>query len=113
MMYEEPEFEHKGFYIRGTLGLGYGGGGETYAGTEVTVDGWGIVLSAAVGGAIIENLILNADLMINYIFKPTVSLNGTDLGDANATLNSAGLLGGLTYFIMPVNMFFFFFFFFF
>lgn len=101
----EPEFAHRGFYVRGTLGIGYGGGGEEYAGTEVSVGGWGVILSAAVGGAVIENLILNADIVINYLFKPTVSVNGADVGSADATLNSAGLMGGVTYFFMPINMY--------
>ena len=57
--------EHTGFYLRGTLGLCYGSGSETVEGTEFKSGGFGLLLSAAIGGAIVENLIINADLFVS------------------------------------------------
>jgi hypothetical protein len=112
------EHNHDGFYLR--LAIGFGGGSvwgndHVLPGVQdVSTSGLGFGTSIAIGGAVTENLILNADLFQATIFNPSVRQDGRHVGDASdlsrdlgvgEDITVAGLGVGLTYYIMPVNIY--------
>ena len=111
-------YSHDGFYLR--LAIGFGGAG--LAGhnhvrsdvDETRLSGFGFGTSIGIGGALAENVILNADLFHATIFDPSVRVDGHHVGDANDVGGELGIgedvdlvgLGiGVTYYIMPANVY--------
>jgi hypothetical protein len=108
---------HDGFFLR--LAIGAGGGGLTGddfvdSGAEVSVAGAGLSTDIAIGGALVENLILHADIYQMTLFNPTVSRDGNEVGDADDVgdeegvgqdIRMAGLGIGVTYYFMPINLY--------
>lgn len=98
---------HDGFMLRLSLGIGY----ESLTiddgvGTELKVSGLGGGSSIGIGGMVAPNLAINADLFASSVFSPSVSQNGVDLGDANNTsITLVGIGAGVTYWIMPANIY--------
>ncbi len=93
-----------GFMFRGTLGFGY----ESLsidAGFDATIGGVGGSISVALGGFVIPNLAINADLYALAVVDPSVEFNGQDLGEADAKLGLTAIGVGLTYYIMPLNLY--------
>jgi len=109
---------HDGFFLRLAIGLGGGVlGGDDHADeafNEVGVGGLGLATDIAIGGAIVENLILHADIYQVTLFNPTVYADDEDVGDADEVgdmlgvgqdVRLAGLGVGVTYYFMPVNLY--------
>jgi hypothetical protein len=109
---------HDGFFLRLAIGLGGGVlGGDDHANEsfdEVGVGGLGLATDIAIGGAIVENLILHADIYQVTLFSPTVYADDEDVGDADEVgdmlgvgqdVRLAGLGIGVTYYFMPVNLY--------
>lgn len=102
-----PRDHEDGFMLR--LGLG----GAAAAGTEVDLgtstlkmDGTGVNFELAIGGIVTSNLAIHGTLMGWGITEPDVELTGFPEGanlPADLILSGAG--AGLTYFIMPVNIY--------
>jgi hypothetical protein len=107
---------HDGFYLRLAIGFGgsfISGNNSDFVG-DVDLSGLGLGTSIGIGGALTENLILNADLFSATVFDSTVKQNGRRIGDASDVGNALAvgedqqLLGfgvGVTYYIMPVNVY--------
>jgi len=113
----ESGHRHEGFLLRLSIGLGFGavsGSDQVLSHEDVSLTGLGLHTQLAIGGALTENLILNADLFQTTIFNPKVKVGGNDLGDANdidedigvgEDTNLAGIGIGVTYYIMPANVY--------
>lgn len=98
--------EHDGFLLRAALGFGYEGLTIDDPLGNTTIGGAGAFIDIAIGGVIVDNLALNADIFGGMVVSPSVSVDGMDLGDAGDTTVSVDGLGvGLTYFIMPINIY--------
>jgi hypothetical protein len=107
---------HDGFFVRLAIGVGGGvasGNNSRFVG-DLSLSGAGFGTSIAIGGALTNNLILNADLFQATLFNPSVHQDGHHVGDASDVghdlgvgedVELAGLGIGLTYYIMPVNMY--------
>ncbi|MFI5308629.1 MAG: hypothetical protein ACHQ53_14815 [Polyangiales bacterium] len=112
------QHNHDGFYLRLAIGIG---GGSVWGNDhilsnvrDVSLTGFGFGSSIAIGGAVAENLMLNADFFQAMIFNPAVHQDGRYVGhttDLSAELgvgDDVGLVGvgvGLTYYFMPVNVY--------
>lgn len=108
---------HDGFFLRLAIGLGggaLGGSDHIEDGSEVGVGGLGLATDIAIGGAIVENLVLHADIYQVTLFNPTVYADDEDVGDADEVgdaygvgqdVRVAGLGIGVTYYFMPVNLY--------
>jgi hypothetical protein len=109
---------HDGFYLR--LAIGFGGGAvqgddhERGDVDEIGLSSTGFGTSIGIGGALVENLILNADLFHATLFNPAVEVDGAEAGDAEdldvdlgvgEDTELVGLGIGLTYYVMPVNLY--------
>lgn len=98
--------EHDGFLLRAALGFGYQGLAIDDPLGDTTIGGAGAFLDIAIGGVVIDNLALNADIFGGAVVSPSVSVDGMDLGDAgDTTLSINGLGLGVTYYVMPINIY--------
>ena len=103
--------KHDGFYLSlaggpsaGTISMEGSQNGNSATGSY---KGSGGALDIQIGGAIKENLILHANLTSLAITGPTVTLNGVSAKFPNESSIGQAMFGvGLTYYIMPANIFF-------
>jgi hypothetical protein len=100
---------HDGFYLRLTLGLGGGVLGlDAPRGDsqDLAFAGGGWASSLDVGGSFGDNFALFGRVRQASIASPTVYIADEEVGDAESTTVSQGLLGvGFSYFIMPLNLY--------
>jgi hypothetical protein len=100
--------KHDGFYLSMCYGAVFGNILDEYNSTSMDMSGMGSLLDLKIGGAIRENLILHATIISQVIAGPTITIPGE--GTAKAPSNfvaSEVMFGvGLTYYVMPSNMFF-------
>ena len=108
---ERPSNEgdhNSGFLFRGTLGVGYQAltVSQEVLGTdfETSVSGLGASLGVALGGFVIPNLAINADLYGSTIIDPTLEAEGQEV-DVDASITYAAIGVGVTYYIMPLNLY--------
>jgi hypothetical protein len=113
----EEKHRHDGFMLRLSIGLGFGavsGSDQVLTHDDIALTGLGLHTELAIGGALTDNLILNADLFQTTIFNPKVEVDGHDVGDAKDLDEDIGVgedtdLGGIgvgiTYYIMPANVY--------
>ena len=97
---------HDGFMLR--LSAGLGGASATEKGTsmgDVTVSGGGMVQSFAIGAAVAENLILNAEIFGVQFSDPDVDVGGSTSTASNTTWTYGAMGPGLTYYVMPMNLY--------
>ncbi|MET0344559.1 MAG: hypothetical protein ABW252_26330 [Polyangiales bacterium] len=103
-------FEHDGFFLR--LNLGVGAGGMAYdergvGGGSASVKTRGVVgvFEVAVGGRVVENLIVHGTLIAAGM-SSTKSIDGVENRTYDDLATRMVLLGGgLTYYVMPTNLF--------
>lgn len=98
---EDGPHQHKGFYLRLTTGVGYA---STSGDSDVTVSGVGGLTTLGIGYAVMENFIVNADLWGTKVFSPKVEFPGGS-GDLDGSLFVYGIGGGVTYYVMPMNLY--------
>jgi len=93
-------FEHQGFFLRLTLGptLAY------VRRPDYRWSGGGVSLGIAVGGAVIDNLVVHADFRGTLIFDPTEHAFGRRV-DFGADLVFQSMGAGVTYYFMPANVY--------
>ncbi|MFT7579196.1 MAG: hypothetical protein ACI9MR_000858 [Myxococcota bacterium] len=97
---------HDGFLLRLAAGAGYESLSLDTGVQEVTIGGLGIGLSIGIGGMVVPNLAINADLFGAVVVSPNVEVNGVDIGEARDSSVSLSALGvGFTYYIMPANIY--------
>jgi hypothetical protein len=85
--------------------LGFGLSFAHNSDTEIGFEGLSAMTSLALGGAVSENLVVQGELYASSNPSPTATLDGEEIAELDATLNISGLGVGLTYFIMPLNLY--------
>lgn len=99
---------HDGFFLRLTLGLGGGAIGLDAKGDadDRAFVGGGWASSIDVGGSNGDNLALFVRLREATLGNPAVYVDDDKIKDADASAMTQGMLGGgISYFIMPLNMY--------
>ena len=98
---------HDGFFLRMGLGGGFANSSSDSPYGDVNVKGGAVDLELSIGGNIVENFALHADLFGLFIPGPTLEMDGyeTDTGaeDVSFSINAFG--AGFTYYFMPVNLY--------
>jgi hypothetical protein len=97
--------EHDGFYLRLTLGAGYGHMKNTYTGTDMAFKGPAGTLGLALGGAVSPNLIVYGELYGMGLNKPTFAVNGHE-SEMDGGVSAGGIGAGLAYYVQPINLYF-------
>ena len=113
---KDPSAErHDGLMLR--LAIGFGGG---WARREVNLDtfellggdgttklsGGGVTLSADLGGAVVENLIIHGRLALFGLGDPKITRHDVRLGsDDKNGVGSVLVAPAITYYIMPINLY--------
>jgi hypothetical protein len=88
------------------LGGGYRTASASSGTEELTITGTGPAFTLAIGGALVDNVILFAQLTLATASEPEIrssTLGTMTLNNADADL--FGLGGGLAYYVVPVNMY--------
>lgn len=96
---------HDGFLLRLSLGFGLAGTSAEYAGNKLELSGETADLNFAIGGTIATNLSLHGTIWGWLASDPGVKANGTDVGSLDGDLSTIAFGGGLTYYIMPANLY--------
>ncbi len=98
---------HDGFFLRLAGGPGYSRSTVKYQGADLETTGGGAALSVAIGGSVVEDLAIHAELFGVSAVAPTVSQNGTRIGSGSRedSLSSVGIGAGLTYYFSPTNLY--------
>jgi hypothetical protein len=99
--------QHNGFYLSMSLGPVFPSISDKLAGNyDYVYTGTGAQFDLKLGGAIQENLILHATLTSNSLVGPTVKSDGQSMKASNNVTLSESMIGvGLTYYVMPSNIF--------
>jgi hypothetical protein len=103
---------HDGFFLSISPGLAFGESKADLteaAGSwdNVTYRGPGVLLDLKIGGALTPNLILSGDFISRSVAGPEVeTFGGTNQADEDVVLTDGTLGIGLTYYILPANVFF-------
>jgi hypothetical protein len=93
-------FSHDGFFLRLNLGVGFAGVSRPNEKWSAAALGMGVSL----GGSLVENLALHIDFRSTLMPSPTHTVQGRDSDyNGDIALESVGI--GLTYYIMPSNVF--------
>jgi hypothetical protein len=102
---------HDGFFLSLSPGVAFGSteadlGGNAGTWDNITFRGPGGLLDLKIGGAVRENIILSADLIARNVPGPRLeTVGGTETLDDDIVLSDATLGMGLTYYVMPANIF--------
>ena len=102
---ELPQPEHEGFYLRLSLGVGYGRVSITTGGEATTMVGASLASSLAIGGAIAPNLILYGGFVDSSLFSPDYKVDGTTVTKGGSSILFSGFGPGLAYYFMPSNLY--------
>ena len=100
---------HDGFFLRLSLGGGTAKTSVEDATGEIELDGGAGDVNIAIGGVIAPNLALHGTLWGWSLTDPDASITIAGVGsgsgklDGDVTLGAVG--GGLTYYVMPVNLY--------
>jgi hypothetical protein len=99
--------QHKGFFLSLSVGPNFSGiTSEVVGDYNLKFKGTGAQFDLKIGGAIKENLILHATLTSNTMSGPEITSGGSSQNTSNnLTLGEAMIGGGITYYIMPSNIF--------
>jgi opacity protein-like surface antigen len=96
---------HEGVFVRGQIGFGYFRATASEGGDSVAISGAGPSLDLAGGFAVQPGLIIHGTFLYDVTYSPEVEFNG----QSQSVEGSAGMVGigaGITYYMMPNNMFF-------
>lgn len=99
---------HDGFMLRLAAGFGYGSGTEEVPVLgDVELSGGAGFFSLDIGGALVDNLVLHGRLSSLLLASPTVYVQDQEFDTPDDASLSFALLGvGLTYYLMPANVYF-------
>jgi len=95
---------HDGFFLRLSGGFGYANTGIS-DGASLDLSGLTGDYNFAIGGVISRDLALHGTFWGWAIGDPEVDLNGSSLGNADESLNLSVMGGGVTYYIVPANVY--------
>lgn len=98
-----PRDHAGGFFLRLSAGYGYA---QTEFGDPTTMKYYGVAgdVNFAVGAVVFDNFALHGSLFGWSIMNPTLEL-GAGSGEVDGYLTLSGLGVGLTYYIMPANIY--------
>lgn len=104
---QEGYHQHDGFYLSMSVGPLFGSVTDDLGSNTLDMRGTGAQFDFKIGGAIKENLILHATLISNTLPGPSikVSNNSSVKSSDNLTVGEAMFGVGLTYYMMPSNIF--------
>jgi hypothetical protein len=104
---QEGYHEHDGFFLSMSLGPAFGNVNDKFSGSDLTFRGAGIDFDIKIGGKISQNLLLHATLLSKSMVGPEVSDGSGQSGKIsnNVSIGEAMFGAGLTYYIMPQNIF--------
>lgn len=98
-----PPHTHDGLFARVVVGLSWVSSSEQTPDGDFGFHGPGVVLAAALGGAVAEGLVLFGEAFVVEVYDPTVSIDGRSVGEAqDATFTLFALGPGLAYYL-PSN----------
>lgn len=96
---------HDGAYVRLQLGGGYTSFKSSSNGFDIALSGGSIHLDVAVGGAVVDNLIVFGDIFFADADRPDVKINGSSAGAANGSVDVVGIGGGVAYYFPDINLY--------
>jgi hypothetical protein len=114
LLFAQPNLghhRHDGFFLSISPGVAFGSskadlGGNAGSWDNITYSGPGGMLDFKIGGAIKENFILSFDVIGRNVRGPDMeTVGGTTELDKDVVLSDGTLGLGLTYYIMPANVF--------
>jgi len=106
-VYQQPVYQHGGFYLHLDIGYGYTSLSANYSDGKMSISGGSLAFGIAAGGVIAPNLILFGTFYGNVISDPDISYGGVPSADGYGKDASVYGLGiGLAYYLMPVNVYF-------
>lgn len=100
-----PRDHADGFFLRLSSGFGSMGSKNDASIASFDFTGTGTDLDIAIGAVVAPNLALHGTLMGWLTSDPDVEFNGDDMGKANGDLTATGFGAGLTYYLMPANVY--------
>ena len=104
----EPRQHDKAFFLRLSAGIGAANAEVDdigFSGEDLELSGMSGDANFAIGGMVSRNLALHGTLGGWTVSDPDVEVGGFE-GESDDTILSLGMFGaGLTYYIMPVNMY--------
>lgn len=104
--YSAPaSYQHDGFYLRVSAGLGYLSASEPYLGLTRTFSGVGGTFGAAFGGMIASNLILYGEFLGNSVTSASDSYGGVTQTYSGLDVTLFGVGPGVAYYFEPVNLY--------
>ena len=95
---------HDGFFLRMTIGPGYARTAAAFLGTELTFEGDTVAASLAIGGVVASNLTLHGTLFGWFSQNPDLVI-GPIAGDYAGDVTLSGTGAGVTYYLMPSNVY--------
>lgn len=100
--------QHKGFYLSLGAGPVFGNVKDDLGSYTMDMSGTGAIFDFKIGGAVKENLILHAAMISNTMKGPNIKVSNNPSMKANDNLNVGEAMfgAGLTYYVMPANVFF-------
>jgi hypothetical protein len=98
--------KHDGLFMRFVLGGGWLGMSESSGASELKASGTGSGMGAALGLAVVENLIVFVEASIFTAQNSDVTLNGAAIAGGVAALSFSGFGPGIAYYLEPTNVFF-------
>ena len=109
---QDKNHQHTGFFLSMSAGPVFGNISDDVTGDvngtyRMDMNGGGALFDFKIGGAIQENLILHATLISQTMPGPTIKIsdNPSIKATDELTVGEAMFGGGLTYYIMPQNIF--------
>ena len=95
--------QHDGFFFRAQIGGGYTSLEQSDA--DLTIAGGGAAVNLAFGGAVSDRLIIYGEIFDSTASKPTLTVAGTDIGEADGDASVVGVGAGVAYYL-PSNTYF-------
>ncbi len=99
--------KHDGFFLRFTPGIGHTNLTEEIDGTDILeLSGLSYSSRLQIGGAVSENLIIYGEIGGIIFLSPSMKFLGEEIDDPDVTVNITGFGAGVSYYIMPANVYF-------
>ena len=104
-------FHHDGFLLRLSTGLGHADSeiDDPVGNGETQLDGTAWDWNVAIGGVVAENLAIHGTFFGWWVDDPDLKITGDGLssaGEFQGHLTMSAIGGGITYWLMPVNIYF-------
>jgi hypothetical protein len=102
----EKPHTHDGFFLRMCGGFGFGYSSvEDGQGADNTIRGGSNASNLAVGAMVSENLAIHADAFHVALIEPESFINGKSAGTVPGRYIAGGIGAGVTYYLMPSNLY--------